>query len=391
VPSSPARRLALLCLFLLALCAPGLAVRPAPLAAGSPFVADAPSRTGPTPPPEVLARDLAKAAEQAADLLGAATLPVPAYYWRHGCGPTALGMVIGYYDGQGYPDLILGSAATQTYQVNQAIASGGDSFAPFAPGNERHYEDYARPQDYAPLMRLDDYLAAGRIPHANDSIADWMYTSRSTHANYYGWSWSNHVGPAFVSYVDQRNPAYAPSYQLWYMGYGLSWSILTGEIDAGRPMVFLVDTDANGGTDHFVTVIGYRTSPRLQYASLDTWYATVRWENFEAIAGGVPWGIWGGWAFSLTPPPRYTLEIAISGSGAVTRAPDEPTYAPGTPVALTAIPAPGWAFGGWGGDASGSANPLTLTMTSDKRLTALFYDPTTLRPRAWLPGINGAR
>ena len=26
---------------------------------------------------------------------------VPGYAWRHGCGPTAVGMVVGYYDGNG--------------------------------------------------------------------------------------------------------------------------------------------------------------------------------------------------------------------------------------------------------------------------------------------------
>lgn len=65
-------------------------------------------------------------------------------------------------------------------------------------------------------------------------------------------------------------------------------------------MVFLVDSDGNGDTDHFVTVIGYRTSPTLQYGSLDTWSTTsVRWQDFDYIASGTNWGIWGGWSFRL--------------------------------------------------------------------------------------------
>jgi hypothetical protein len=67
-------------------------------------------------------------------------------------------------------------------------------------------------------------------------------------------------------------------------------------------MVFLVDTDGNGGTDHFVTAIGYRDQPSQQYAVWDTWTTkTLRWENFKFIQNGVPWGIWGGWSFSLRP------------------------------------------------------------------------------------------
>ena len=66
-------------------------------------------------------------------------------------------------------------------------------------------------------------------------------------------------------------------------------------------MVFLVDTDGNGITDHFVTIVGYRTSPSNQYGCLDTWppYDEIRWCNFEQIASGVLWGIYEGWRFVL--------------------------------------------------------------------------------------------
>ena len=47
---------------------------------------------------------------------------VPGYRWFRGCGPTAAGMVIGYWDARGCSDLIPGSAATQTSAVNAAIA-----------------------------------------------------------------------------------------------------------------------------------------------------------------------------------------------------------------------------------------------------------------------------
>lgn len=366
-------------------CCGGVAMgRVSVLAESPPPLADAQSRTGPTPPPLVLARDRAKAAEPSVRALDATTLPAPAYHWWHGCGPTSVGMVLGYYDGLGYVDLIPGSAEQQTYEVNQAIASGGDASDPFPPGSERHYEDYASPQDHAPEMWPDAYITAGREPHANDSIADHMYTSRSSWNNYYGWSWASHLGPAFVAYVNQRNPAYAPTYQL-YVGANLNWPTLTGEIDAGRPMVFLVDTDGNGGTDHFVTVIGYRATPQQQYACLDTWYSEVRWEDFRPMAPGAPWGVWGAWALHLAPVPRYVLDVTTRGEGAVTRVPDEPSYAQGVTVTLTAVPSSGWAFGGWDGDATGSANPLVVTMTRDRTVAAWFYDPTTLQRRLYLP------
>ncbi|HDP90339.1 MAG TPA: hypothetical protein ENN42_10380, partial [Thioalkalivibrio sp.] len=99
------------------------------------------STTGPVPPPgyKPPAPDAAKAAT---------TIPgVPAYAWRHGCGPTAVGMVIGYYDRQGFDDLIPGEHTYQSPAVNHMIASGGTASNPNPPGAEEHYEDYAMPED----------------------------------------------------------------------------------------------------------------------------------------------------------------------------------------------------------------------------------------------------
>jgi hypothetical protein len=214
-------------------------------------------------------------------------------------------MVVGYYDTLGYRRLIPGDADSQTGAVNQAIASGGNSSNPNPPGAEEHYEDYASPQDYSPDLLADDYITQGRAAHADNCIADYMDTSKSTRNNYYGWSWSSDVGPSFVSYVNQQNYLYSPSYQQYSMSGTLTWGVLTTEIDNGRPMVFLVDSDGNGGTDHFVTIVGYRSSPSQQYGCLDTWHPAdvVRWCDFEAISNGQPWGIWGGWSFSPGPMP----------------------------------------------------------------------------------------
>ena len=94
------------------------------LTIGIPAFAQAPipqqNTTGPVPPPNV-----------GKDILGGAKavtmFDVPAYIWRHGCAPTVVGMLVGYWDGKpGFSGLISGSATTQTAAVNQVIASGGD-------------------------------------------------------------------------------------------------------------------------------------------------------------------------------------------------------------------------------------------------------------------------
>ncbi|MHC4617912.1 MAG: hypothetical protein ACYTEQ_09185, partial [Planctomycetota bacterium] len=53
---------------------------------------------GPVPPPEVVRADAIKALAPV-PISGEVIDTVPAYFWRHGCGPTSVGMVIGYYDG----------------------------------------------------------------------------------------------------------------------------------------------------------------------------------------------------------------------------------------------------------------------------------------------------
>lgn len=308
---------------LLSLCLAGLLVlgaflppSTAPALAGDVLPpADQQSTTGPRPPLAVQQRDAARSPESQAAVDGQVVLDVPNYLWRHGCGPTALGMVAGYWDAKGYGDLIAGGAQSQTAAVDQAIASGGRSGAPFPISSARHYEDYASPQDSYPNMYTDAVIGQLRTPHPDDSLADFMKTSRSTSNNYYGWSWFSDVGPAWNQYVSLKKASYGPSFTNYYWGNSyslLTWEVFKREIDAGRPLVFLVDTDGNGGTDHFVPAIGYRENPR-QYASWDTWGPSLRWENFAGIQSGVAWGIWGATAVSLKPQwtPHHKVFLPV--------------------------------------------------------------------------------
>jgi uncharacterized repeat protein (TIGR02543 family) len=83
----------------------------------------------------------------------------------------------------------------------------------------------------------------------------------------------------------------------------------------------------------------------------------------------------------------FTLNINVSGSGTVSRNPTNSSYPEGSVVILTATPAANWTFAGWSGDASGSANPLNVTMNSNKTITATF---TPLSVYALTLATNGA-
>jgi len=76
----------------------------------------------------------------------------------------------------------------------------------------------------------------------------------------------------------------------------------------------------------------------------------------------------------------YALTVNISGNGTVVADPDQPSYAYGDVVTLTATADPGWAFDGWSGDASGSDNPLQVTIVDDTTITATFVESGPLPP-----------
>jgi uncharacterized repeat protein (TIGR02543 family) len=72
----------------------------------------------------------------------------------------------------------------------------------------------------------------------------------------------------------------------------------------------------------------------------------------------------------------YTLTVSTEGDGSVALGPAGGSYLSGTVVTLTANSDPGWSFSHWSGDLGGSANPETITMDSNKNVTATFTQDT---------------
>ena len=84
------------------------------------------------------------------------------------------------------------------------------------------------------------------------------------------------------------------------------------------------------------------------------------------------------WGSSGGTSVQHTLTINISGQGSVAQNPNQTTYSDGTNVILTATPASGWTFSGWSGSLTGTTNPVTITMNSDKTITATFTVSSSL-------------
>jgi len=70
---------------------------------------------------------------------------------------------------------------------------------------------------------------------------------------------------------------------------------------------------------------------------------------------------------------HFALTTTASAGGSVSKNPAAASYAPNTVVTLTATPAnTNFVFTGWGGDASGTDNPLVVTLTINKSISATF-------------------
>lgn len=66
------------------------------------------------------------------------------------------------------------------------------------------------------------------------------------------------------------------------------------------------------------------------------------------------------------------LTLVAKSGGTTDPSPGNYSYDPGTQVIIKAIANSGYQFSGWSGDASGTTNPITITMDSDKSITANF-------------------
>lgn len=76
--------------------------------------------------------------------------------------------------------------------------------------------------------------------------------------------------------------------------------------------------------------------------------------------------------YTTTPAIQYNLTTNTVGQGSISLNPAGGTYNEGTTVTATAIPAAGWQFDGWSGDASGTSTSTSITMDGNKNITATF-------------------
>lgn len=205
---------------------------------------------------------------------------IPAYYWYHGCGPTAAASIVGYYDLHGY-DFLFDASGWSDVRLRSNVQDEISSLA--------HNLKYDPKPDNPDLVDPPD-----------TSIADFFHTSEDksyiSEPQSYGWSYLSDADDAFIGYAKYRGYDDWDSWNKSFVTF--TWNDFTSEIDNGRPMMFLIDTDGNGSTDHFVPVFGY-DDETMEYACFTTWSEdeTISWKLFQNI--GHSWGI--GYATFVLP------------------------------------------------------------------------------------------
>ena len=306
---------------------------------------------GPLPNWQTTSVQLAAAASVPGGLDPQLIAGVPAYLWRHGCGPTATGMIMGYWDGHGFDNLVNGDASLQTAAVNEMIAS------------TEHYNDYAVPLDDLTPGILPDKSDLGGA-HANNSIADWMQTSWSLVGNKYGWSWFSDVPGAIEGYADYRG--YSGAFDVNNVVWGSSlWSDFKAEIDANRPAGLIVDTNADGYTDHFIAAIGYDDFNH-KYACYDTWNTSIRWYSFTEMTAGQEFGVYGA---TFVRPVDAPSDITLSNDQIVD---DQPAgTAVGTFTTVSSATDPVFTYSLVSG--AGSADNASFWIVGDELQTAAVF------------------
>ncbi len=156
---------------------------------------------------------------------------VPSYYWYHGCLPSAGGSIVGYWDLHGYDNLLPASGWDEV-RLTDNVAEQLSSTA-----HNIHYDGTDLPPPAPPATSLADFFQTSVDPALyGDSPVSFSTSGIPSYAAYRGHNFSSI--DMFIGQVD--------------------WEDFKAEIDSGRPMLSMVNSD--GGSlfgNHFIPIIGY--------------------------------------------------------------------------------------------------------------------------------------
>ncbi len=148
-----------------------------------------------------------------------------------------------------------------------------------------------------------------------------------------------------------------------------------GPLALGQQTILLNDAAKN-------IILGWANNPANNHGLMIADEASTNGFDFASFESATPPQL------IITHRPGYTMTTNVNGNGSVSKNPDQQYYTNGSNVTLTANAGANSVFTGWSGDATGTTNPLSVSMNSDKNITANFTIRTyTLTASA---GANGS-
>jgi|WetSurMetagenome_2_1015567.scaffolds.fasta_scaffold07890_4 hypothetical protein len=220
---------------------------------------------------------------------------VPNYPQYEGCGPTAAGMIIGYWDSKGFSNLIPDSStwsSSTSAAINTMIAS------------PEHFSDY---------VGKGTGVDAPLPHHPNNSVADFMQSSAGALAD--GTSYENMQVYGLVGYAQFKGYSGAVGKYEDYLT--LRWDDLVAAVNANQPVELYVASTTSGVADHFVTVTGYDDTPDAhKYFFYDGLGDPEQEAPFAFLEVGKQWSVKSGTFFYMTPEPA-TLALLVLGGAAI--------------------------------------------------------------------------
>ncbi len=171
--------------------------------------------------------------------------------------------------------------------------------------------------------------------------------------------------PGFITYKDGNQLSQISILDDWEAGTPpLSSYTITASAGAGGVISPTGSVNVNSGSSQTFTI-----TPNLDYHIADVLVDGI---SVGAVSSYIFNNVTANHTISTSfTINTYTLTIT-SVHGTVTKNPDQANYNHSSTVQLTATPSAGFIFTGWSGDATGSNNPLSVTMDGNKNITANF-------------------